>query len=85
MARNRPDDLVGFFGSSLVGFRLYRFGYWVYRWEQFLAGSGEFWLKSGLNLAGSIEIWLKSGWIRRDLAWILSDNGEISLDFVWDA
>ena len=85
MARNRPGDLVGFFDSSLVGFGLYRFGYRVYRREQFLACFGEFWLKSGLNLAGSVEIWLKSGQIRRDLAWILSDNGEISLDFVWDA
>ena len=82
MARNRPGDLVGFFSSSLVGFGLYRFGYRVYRREQFLAGSGEFWLKSSLNLAGSVEIWLKPGRIRRDLAWILSDNGEISLDFV---
>ena len=82
MARNRPGDLVRFFSSSLVGFGLYRFGYRVYRREQFLAGSGEFWLKSSLNLAGSVEIWLKPGRICRDLAWILSDNGEISLDFV---
>ena len=47
MARNRPDDLVGFFDSGLVGFGLYRFGYRVYHREQFLAESNEFWPKSG--------------------------------------
>ena len=56
MARNRPGDLVRFFSSSLVGFGLYRFGYRVYRREQFLAGSGEFW-------PGFCRITARSRWI----------------------
>ena len=76
MAQNQPDDLVRFSDSGFVGFRLYRFRYRVYRQEQFLARSGEFWLKSGQ---------IQSGRIHRDQALISSANGEILPDFVWDA
>ena len=85
MARNRPSDLVGFFRSSLVNFGLYRFGYRVYRREQFLAGFGEFWLKSGLNLlrsgwnlAGFVEIWPGFCRITARSRWILSRMLNIS-------
>ena len=73
MAQNQPGDLVRFSDSGFVGFGLYRFRYRVYRQEQFLARSGEFWLKSGQiqsgrirwDLAGSIEI---RPWFRQLMA-----------------
>ena len=55
MAQNQPGDLVRFSDSGFVGFGLYRFRYRVYRQEQFLARSGEFWLKSGQIQSGRIR------------------------------
>ena len=54
LTRNRPGDLVGFFGSGFIGFRLIRVGLRFYHW--------------GRNLAGSDEIRPKSDQIRRNLA-----------------
>ena len=72
--QNRPGDLVGFSGSSLVGFRLYRFGYWVYCQEQFWSGSASF----GRNLVGSVEIWPRFRRIMARSRWILSGMLNIS-------
>ena len=49
MARNRPGDMVGFFDSGLVGFKLYGFGYRVSS-----PGSIFGWIQR--DLAGSVKI-----------------------------
>ena len=54
LTRNRPGDLVGFFGSGFIGFGLIRVGLRFYHW--------------GRNLAGSDKIRPKSDQIRQDLA-----------------
>ena len=64
VARNQPGEVVGFFGSGLVGFGSQRVGF------EFITRE-EIWpdpTRSGRNLAGSVEIWMKSGWIWRVLA-----------------
>ena len=62
LTRNRPGDLVGFFGSGLVGFG-------------FITGD-KTWpdsVRSGRNLTGSCNIWPKYSWIRRDRTEIWPD------------
>ena len=53
LTRNRPGDLVGFFGSGLVGFGLIRVGF------EFITGD-EIWpdpARFGRNLIRSVDIW----------------------------
>ena len=69
VARNRPGEVVGIFGSGLVGFGSRRVGI------GFITGD-EIWsdpARSGQNLAGSVEIWTKSGRLWRDLVEIWPD------------
>ena len=69
LTRNQPGDLVGFFGSGLVGFELIRVGF------GFITGN-EIWpdpTRSGRNLTGSFKIWPKYGRIRRDRTEIWPD------------
>ena len=54
LTQNRPENLVGFFGLGLVGFKLIRVSLGFYHWGQ--------------NLAKSSEIRPKSNRIRQDLA-----------------
>ena len=78
LTRNRPGDLVGFFGSGLVGFGLIWVGF------GFITRN-EIWpdpARSGRNLTGSFEIWPKYGRIRRDRTGIWSDPSRSGLDFV---
>ena len=78
VARNQPGEVVGFFGSGLVGFGSQRVGF------EFITRE-EIWpdpTRSGRNLAESVEIWTKSGRIWRDIVEIWPDPSRSSLDFI---
>ena len=78
VARNQPGEVVGFFGSGLVGFGSQRVGF------EFITRE-EIWpdpTRSGRNLAESVEIWTKSGRIWRDIVEIWLDPSRSSLDFI---
>ena len=69
LTRNRSEDLVGFFSSGLIGFRLIQVGF------GFITGN-EIWpdpTRSGRNLTGSFKIWPKSDRILQNLVEIWSD------------
>ena len=78
VARNQPGEVVGFFGSSLVGFGSHRVGFGFITKEEIWPDP----TRSGQNLAESVKIWTKSGRIWRDIVEIWSDPSRFSLDFV---
>ena len=69
LTRNRPGDLVGFFGSGLVGFGLIRVGFGFITGDETWPDSA----RSGRNLTGSCDIWPKYSRIRRDRTEIWPD------------
>ena len=64
LTRNRPGDLVGFFGLGFIGFGLIRVDFGFITGDEIWSDSA----RSGRNLTESCDIWSKYGQIRRDLA-----------------
>ena len=85
LTRNRPEDLVGFFGSGLIGFELIRVGLGFYHRGRNMARSGEIRPKSIQRRRDQAEIYSKPSRSCRNLAEfvkILPDLEGSGLDFV---
>ena len=60
LTRNRPGDLVGFFGLGLIGFGVIQVGLGFYHRGRNMVGSGEIKLKYGRIRWDQVEIWPES-------------------------